>query len=575
MCGRRVSSGDRMGEGIRSNRQGLDIEISHICLVIFPFFPYNKLMEGLCMGIYVNPDYKSFWKSVHSEIYVDKTGLISCMNRRINTEQNCICVSRPRRFGKSMALRMLAAYYSCGCDARELFTGLKIAEDETFEEYLNQYDVIYLNMQQFLIRARRQDVVEYLEQTVLEELREVYGELIPQRTTILSEALEKVYVKAGKEFIFLVDEWDCVMRERQESEGMQKQYLDFLRDLLKDQPYVALAYMTGILPVKKYGVHSALNMFLEYSMTDQKMFEEYTGFTEEEVKELCRRYDMDFEEVGRWYDGYVFRKQKHIYNPKSVVEAMLCGTCSNYWTSTETYDALKIYIDMDYDGLRPDIVQMLGGGRVKVNTRSFQNDMRNFRTKDDVLTLLIHLGYLAYDAETAEAFVPNKEILGEFENAMSTSGWPEVMRVLKASEQLLEDTLAGRADCVAAGLNRAHMEVASILTYNDENSLGAAIGLAYYSARKDYKLIRELPAGKGFADVVFLPLRHTDKPAMVIELKYDRDVNSALRQIKERQYTQALEGYAGEILLVGIRYDRGNKMKPHDCVIEHMVKEQA
>ena len=526
------------------------------------------------MGIYLNPGNISFAKTIRSEIYVDKTGLIACTNEYLNTKNQYLCVSRPRRFGKSMTLEMLAAYYSCGCDSRELFAGFKIVQHKDFEKHLNQYDVIYLNMQQFLIRAKKQEVTQYLEQAVLEELREVYGNWFSAQITDLATALEKIFVKTEKQFIFLIDEWDCVMRERQESEAMQKQYLDFLRDLLKDQPYVALAYVTGILPVKKYGQHSALNMFWEYSMTNQKMLEEYTGFTEEEVKELCGRYDMDFEEISSWYDGYRFKNYKHIYNPKSVVEAMTCRDCSNYWTSTETYEALKIYMEMDFDGLRAEIVQMLGGGRVRVNTRSFQNDMRNFNTKDDVLTLLIHLGYLGYDSNEKEAFIPNKEIIEEFENAMSVGGWPNVMNVLKASEKLLEDTLRGDAESVAKELDKAHSEVASILTYNDENSLGCAIGLAYYSARKDYKLIRELPAGKGYADIAFLPLPHTNKPAMVVELKYDRSVSAAIQQIKDRQYMQALEGYTGEILLVGVNYNKANPDKPHSCVIERVGKGQ-
>lgn len=254
----------------------------------------------------------------------------------------------------------------------------------------------------------------------------------------------------------LIDEWDCVILEMQESEELQKQYLNFLRGLLKDRSYVALAYMTGILPVKKYGKHSALNMFWEYSMTDQNRFEEYTGFTEDEVKELCERFDMDFSQMSNWYDGYALRQFKHIYNPRSVVGALMHGHFSNYWTSTETYEALEIYMDMDFDGLRADIIEMLGGGRIKVNTRSFQNDMRTFETKDDVLTLLIHLGYLGYDAEQGEAFIPNKEIMDEFENAMSTGGWSEVMEVLRASEKLLKDTLQGDAESVAKGLDKAH-----------------------------------------------------------------------------------------------------------------------
>lgn len=522
------------------------------------------------MGIYLNPGNRGFWKAIRSEIYVDKTGLITLTNKYLNTQQQYLCVSRPRRFGKSMALQMLAAYYSRGCDSAELFGGFQIEEDASFGEHLNQYDVILLNMQQFLIEAETGKVTEYLEQEVLRELEKEYGGVLSRQHRGLAAALREIYVETDRQFVFLIDEWDCVMRERQESEDLQKQYLDFLRNLLKDQPYVALAYMTGILPVKKYGLHSALNMFTEYSMTDQYVFEEYTGFTEEEVKELCGRYDMDFAEVGSWYDGYMFNRFRHIYNPKSVVEAMRRGKCSNYWTTTETYEALKIYIDMDFDGLKADIVRMLGGERVKVNTLSFQNDMRSFRTKDDVLTLLIHLGYLGYDAEMEETFIPNKEIVREFENAMSVSGWPEVMRILKASERLLEDTLRGDEKSVAEGLDLAHTEVSSVLTYNDENSLSCAVGLAYYSARKDYRLVREFPTGKGFADVVFLPLPHTDKPALVVELKYDKNAKTAIKQIRERRYTQVLEGYSGEILLVGINYDK--EKKAHSCVIEKTEK---
>ena len=522
------------------------------------------------MGIYLNPGNKGFWESIRSKIYVDKTELILCTNERLNTEEKYICVSRPRRFGKSMALKMLAAYYSRGCDSADLFKGLKIESDAAFNEHLNKYDVIFLNMQQFLIESETMNITRYLECEVLEELSEEYGEIIGSNETRLAAALRKIYAKKDKQFIFLIDEWDCVMREKQEAEAVQKQYLDFLRNLFKDQPYIALVYMTGILPVKKYGLHSALNMFWEYSMTDQKELEEYTGFTDDEVRELCRQFSMDFDETRSWYDGYMFRKFNHIYNPRSVVESMRCKNFSNYWTSTETYEALKIYIDMDFDGLRSDIVKMLGGGSISLNIFSFQNDMRTFKTKDDVLTLLIHLGYLAYDSDKKEVFIPNKEIIGEFENAMSVGGWSEVMNVLKASEKLLKDTLLCDEQSVARGLDKAHMEASSILEYNDENSLSCAIGLAYYSARKDYRLIRELPTGLGFADVVFLPLPSVNKPALVIELKYNKDAYTAIQQIKNRKYTQALEEYKGEILLVGINYDRENKNKPHSCVIEKM-----
>ncbi len=527
------------------------------------------------MGIYLNPGNDGFWESVRSPIYVDKTGLITCTNALISTKEKYICISRPRRFGKSMALETLAAYYSCGCDSRKLFEGLEIEKDNSYQEHLNQYDVIFLNMQQFLIGAKNQSLTEYLEQEVLEELLEEYGEYLTGNKKGLADTLKKIYAKTGKKFIFLIDEWDCVIRERQKEEKMQKQYLDFLRGLLKDQVYVALTYMTGILPVKKYGEHSALNMFWEYSMTDQNVFEEYTGFTEAEVKELCERFEMDFSKTSEWYDGYRFRRFQHIYNPRSVVAAMKFRHFSNYWTSTETYEALKIYIDMNFDGLRADIVRMLSGEHVKVNTLSFQNDMRTFKTKDDVLTLLIHLGYLGYEGNERKAFIPNKEIMGEFENAMSVGGWTEVMRVLDASEKLMEATLLCDEASVAKGLDQAHTEVSSVLTYNDENSLACAVGLAYYSARKDYQMIRELPSGRGFADIVFMPLPHAaGKPAIVIELKYDKSAITALQQIKDRNYVQALERFNGDILLVGVNYNKDSGDKIHSCIIEKYAKKE-
>ena len=522
------------------------------------------------MGIYLNPGNKGFQESVCSEIYVDKSGLIKYTNKYLNTKQKFVCVSRPRRFGKSMALEMLAAYYGCGCDSRGLFAGLKIENDPTFLKNLNKYNVIYLNMQQFLIESEELEVTKYLEREVMRELGADYKEFLTGEERGLASMLRQIYAKTGQTFIFLIDEWDCVMRERQDSEELQKQYLDFLRNLLKDQSYVALAYMTGILPVKKYGVHSALNMFTEYSMTDQDVFEEYTGFTEEEVRGLCERFQMNFEEVSGWYDGYQLIKFKHIYNPKSVVEAMRRGRCSNYWTVTETYEALKIYIDMNFDGLRDAVVQMLGGARVSVETGNFVNDMRNLHMKDDVLTLLIHLGYLAYDAVEEKAFIPNNEIMGEFRRAMQAGGWENVMKVITDSERLLQNTLDGKEEAVAVALDHAHTEIASNLDYNNEAALDCAVILAYWSARKDYKIIREMPAGYGYADIVFLPLPGRGKPAMVVELKYNKTAETAIRQIKDKKYSDALKNYSGEVVLVGINYDKDKKEAGHSCRIERV-----
>lgn len=522
------------------------------------------------MGIYLNPENYAFKRALRSKIYVDKSELIAYVSDVIDTEQEYICVSRPRRFGKSMAANMLSAYYTRECDSKDLFDKLKIAQDESYEEHLNQYDVLFFNMQQFLSGAGHADnLVEYLQKTVLEELKEVYGEWIPKGEKQLPLALTSIFAKDVREkkgFVIIIDEWDCIFREARENKQAQKVYLDFLKDLFKDRTYVKLAYMTGILPIKKYGTHSALNIFYEYSMTDPKRLAEFVGFTEQEVKGLCNKYGMDFEETRCWYDGYSLKRINHVYNPKSIVDAMTEKEFQSYWTNTETYEALRVYIDMNFDGLKDAIISMLGGVECKIDTGTFQNDMMEFKSKDDVLTLLVHLGYLAYDEGRQEVFIPNEEIRTEFLRAVKQSGWNKVVDTVIASEELLEATLHKDAEAVARRIDAVHTDNTSILSYNNENSLSCVITLAYFSAQKDYTLVRELPSGKGFADIVFLPRRHTNKPALIVELKWNQSENGAIEQIKNKQYVKALEEYSGNILLVGINYDKKSKM--HHCVIE-------
>lgn len=523
------------------------------------------------MGKYVNPSNKGFQIARNSKIYVDKTGLIKYTNRILDSEQRFICVSRPRRFGKSMAAQMLLAYYCRAYDSSKLFHGLKIEKDDSFQYHLNQYDVLFLDMQKFLNRAKSPgNLVSYLQDVVLSEIKELYPDYVDLEESELVIALENIAEKTGKEFIFIIDEWDCVFRETQDDSNAQKRYLDFLKDLFKGQTYVKLAYMTGILPIKKYGTHSALNIFYEYSMISPKEMSEYTGFTEDEVQALCEEYHMDFSEMQKWYDGYKLKNIAHIYNPKSVVDAMLNTEFHSYWTSTETYEALKVYIDMNFDGLKDSIIEMLANGRCRINYRKFQNDMTTFKSRDDVLTLLVHLGYLAYNEETREVFIPNIEISDEFQNAVEGDGWKLIADVLLASDELLNATLRGDEAAVAKGIDNAHMENTSILSYHNENSLSCVIAIAYFSARKDYILYRELPAGKGFADIVFIPRDSADKPAIIIELKWNESAESAIRQIKEKKYAKALESYRGEILLVGINYDK--KTKKHKCIIERDIR---
>lgn len=523
------------------------------------------------MGLYLNRARDTFQFPLKNEIYVDKSGLIAYTNRAIDSDRRFMCVSRPRRFGKSLAAEMLEAYYSRVCDSKDVFCKLEIGKDASFETHLNQYDVIFLEMQRLLSRAGdAMELVPFIQQKVIRELRKEYPDFIDEDETSLSAALESVYYENKQGFIFIIDEWDCLFREKQSDITAQRAYLDFLRELLKGQYYVRLAYMTGILPIKKYGTHSALNMFDEFSMTTPGKMAGYIGFIEKEVKHLCEKYHMDFAETQRWYDGYKLDSLAHVYNPKSVVDAMVNQNFRSYWTATETYEALKVYIEMNFDDLKDAVILMLSGGRCKIVPRSFQNDMTTFIRKDDVLTLLVHLGYLAYDAATEEVYIPNMEIQNEFQLAVEGTGWESVAQALKASDQLLQDTLNLDEAAVAKALDTVHMENTSILSYNNELSLSCVITLAYYSARKDYTLIRELPAGKGFADIVFLPHKNSNLPALIVELKWDLSAEGAISQIRNKRYVNALADYSGNLLLVGINYDRNTKA--HRCKIVQAKK---
>ena len=524
------------------------------------------------MGIYLNPGTIEFQESINSEIYVDKTMLIERTNAALRTKQKYMCISRPRRFGKSMAADMLAAYYEKDYDSAPLFDGLEISHCETFSIHLNKYNVFKINMQEFLSMTQNVDeMLKVLQKRLLKELKYKYPEYVDSDNLVF--VMQDIFSYTGQSFIILIDEWDCLFREYKEDEEAQRKYLDFLRVWLKDKAYIALAYMTGILPVKKYGTHSALNMFMEYSMTNPGNMAEYFGFTEKEVENLCIEYGISIEETKAWYNGYGLyshNKQEDIlysiYNPKSVVEAMLRHRFGNYWNQTETYEALKIYIQMNMDGLKDAIIEILAGNSVRINIGTFHNDMTTFATRDDILTLLVHLGYLTYDVEKESVRIPNKEVAQEYINAISTMDWKEVISSINNSRKLLEALWNLDSDKVAAGVDKAHEEI-SILQYNDENSLSCTISLAFYFAREYYTMIRELPTGKGFADICLIPRKiHMDKPAVIIELKWDKSVSGAIAQIKEKKYIDALSEYQGNLILAGINYDK--KIKKHSCLVE-------
>lgn len=541
------------------------------------------------MGIYLNPGSESFEIAINSQIYVDKTGMLEYLNKIINTEQRFVCVSRARRFGKTMALNMLAAYYGNGGNACDLFSRFKVAKTSLFTKYANQYDVLRLNMLDFLNEA--DDVVpqmlQIMSEQIIAEVMEAYPECKFTDQKNIFRVLSKAYAHSKRKFVILIDEWDCLFREKPHDEEGQKRYLNFLRDWLKDKEYVALAYMTGILPIKKYGKHSALNMFREFSMENAGPLTEFTGFTDDEVKALCDQFGMDYDQCKAWYDGYrmyysygsvengktvIRQKLYEIYSPWSIVEALTNQKFANYWNKTETYEALKNYIMLNMDGLKDTIISLLAGNKKSTNVEKFSNDMATFKSVDDVLALLVHLGYLAYDSNAEEVFIPNNEVRQEFLNSIEDEPeWKTIVSAIEASNTLLRETWNKNDGFIADALENAHFETSN-LQYNDENALSYVVSLAYYTARSYYSIKRELPAGKGFADMAFIPLpQHVDKPAMLVELKWDETADTALQQIKNKMYVKAFDGYHGKVLLVGVSYCRDSakpEYKTHSCVIE-------
>ena len=535
------------------------------------------------MGTYINRGNIEFRDLVQNE-YVDKSSIIPLINCTLNSENRYSCVTRCRRFGKSMAAKMLCAYYDKSCDSRELFAGLKAAADKSFDTYLNKYSVIYLDVTSFTARPElRTTIVRAIQQEIMYELKETFPDVRYKDNSDLMDVLASIHNATGEKFFFIIDEWDAICREfpgRQKLKGdpstitptILDEYVMLLRRLFKTQDsdrIFAGAYLTGILPIKKYNTESALNNFCEYSMIDPAFLASCYGFTEEEVQTLAKRYDASMESLKMWYDGYKVGRAKSIYNPYSVMKALQRGTCKSYWTTTGAYDSVITYIQMNYDGLKDDIIRILAGERVYVNTSKFQNDMHIVRSKNDVFTVLIHLGYLAYDDDQRQCYVPNKEVADEFLNAVEDTSWTRLVDTITASQRLLDATLARNEQAVAQAIDLAHDEQTSILSYNDENSLACVLTMAYIWARNEYIIHREYATGKGYADLVMIPRSNVSKPALVIELKFNHSADTAIDQIKRKEYPSKIAEYTGDILLVGINYDK--ETKQHTCQIEQAV----
>ena len=517
------------------------------------------------MGIYFNPGNGSFTEDKNSQIYVDKTELLKFLNKKLKTNGKCIAVSHARRFGKSHAAGMIDAYYSLGSDSAKLFENTKIASDPDYEKYRNKYNVIHLDVSSFWDNYK-DNLIEKIVEYIYDDIKEELGDILDYKKK-LSYVLMKIYEKTEIPFVIIIDEWDCVIRNSAD-QNLIHNYLQFLHSLFKSEEsksFLALGYITGILPIKKIKDESALNNFQEYTMLKSRPITKYYGFTEDEVKELCKKYDMDFETTKAWYNGYLIDGM-HMYNPNSVSMAINYQDFDSYWRNTSAFGTINTFITMNYAGLKEDVLAMLSGEKVMVDTECFQNDLTEIHSKDDALTALIHLGYLGYDKDMLSAYIPNYEVAKAFQSALKTGEWKEVATSISKCDELLIATINKNAQKVAELIELAHETYTYVLKYNDENSLSCVLTMAYFTAPAYYNIIREMPSGKGFADFVFLPRANAgNRPAMIVELKHNKTADAAINQIKENRYHGALSGYNGKILLVGINYD---EKKQHTCVIE-------
>lgn len=509
----------------------------------------------------INSTVIHFKKVLKQQIYVDKSLLIEALNKLIGTHDCYVCITRPRRFGKTMNANMLGAYYTKGLDSHELFQNLAVSECDTYTMHLNRHNVIYMDL------SRRPDecssyreYIEYVIFRITQDIEEAYGiKKIP------GMSVSDLLTASGEEFVFILDEWDSVFYESFMQEEEKIQYLKFLKGLLKDQPYVELAYMTGVLPVAKYSSGSELNMFAEYNFINDNVYDGFFGFQEEEVRELCRRFhSVSYEEMKKWYDGYFTSAGKSLFNPRSVTYALTRGVCLNYWTETGPMNEIADCIEHNVDEVREDIVKLVARIPVQIKLKGYSASERRLDTRNEILSAMVVYGFLSY--YDGFLWIPNNELMEKYQEVLSRNSMGEVKQIVEQSREILEFTLAGNETKVAELLEEVHDREIPFLQYNDENALSCVITLCYLSARDSYEVQREAKSGKGYCDYLFLPKR-SGISALILELKVGKSCEAALEQIKTKGYMKKVEKYQ-EIVLVGINYDR---QKKHTCKIERWV----
>ena len=538
------------------------------------------------MGHFLNPGNDGFAAVLKNDVYVDKTELIAFMNRRLGSSKNLVCSTRPRRFGKTFAAMMLAAYYCRGADSAALFEKLAIANPPAtdplsvreqkiadYRRHLNRYDVIFWDIVKFTSYCPDDvnKVISVIEQRTTEELQEEFPDILTNEAKSLSEKLSAVSRKTGRKFFIIIDEWDALFREAKNNEPLLTEYIHFLRGLFKGADvaqYLAGCYITGILPIKKYGTQSALTDFSEFTMVKPMQLGEFIGFTEKEVKALCESKNLSFADMRHWYDGYHFDGVGHVYNPCSVIDAVESGVCDSYWTATETYESLKSYIELNFDGLLTSVTDMLGGVRQEIDVLSFKNDLSSVRSRNDVLTLLIHLGYLGYDRKNNQAYIPNEEIRREFVRTLREGSRRELVKAIELSDRLLKAVLAGNEAEAGILISEAHNAGTAPTFYNNEQALRSVVVTAFITAVDHYHRFEEVAGGRGYVDLCFIPRKTSTKPPILVELKWDKTPDAAVGQIKAKNYLDVLRrhGHTGEAVIVGVTYNV--RTGEHLCRIE-------
>ena len=538
------------------------------------------------MGIFVNPGNNRFRKTLNSKIYVDKSPMINELNELIGTDDGFVCMSRARRFGKTMMTNLMSAYYSKNCDSREIFENLKLSKQEGWDMYLNSINVIQIDLQGFYsIIKDKSRVIDKLQADVVNELRMQFPSVKIPADAVIADTIYNIHNELGETFVIIIDEYDVLIRDKSAPESLRNEYIDFLNALFKSnttKEAISLAYLTGILPIYREIVQSKLNNFTEYTMLNPDQFAQYFGFTENEVRKLCLEKKADFELCKLMYDGYIFEKPYelmeqanddgepiiHIFNPNSVAKAVTKHRYDNYWVATSALEAITLYIDANIAGIQDDIKTLLKGEKeIVVDVLRYNNNVERFATKDEIFTYLIHLGYLAYDPTKGTCHIPNGEIRSAWLRIMSDAkGFEPIQQMIETSRKLIESTENCKSEAVAKALDDSHADISSPLTYNRESSLQSAILMAYFYARKDYLVFSELASGCGFADVVLVPT-FAQKPIIIIELKKDGNPATAIEQIKTRNYAHAFRYHPGHVaVLVGVTYDA--ETKHHKCLIE-------